>query len=333
MGIVSPVWGPFTDPGDASNNLCKFSDSVLGPGFGVAWIAGGKLYTIRKPHYDNEGFGEIIVFEFAGIPPVTAPPPDNGGGITEWFSHMWNVASTKVVAEAKYAGHAIENGFARVWTNAFGTKERRMDGLGVAVDALGIGASLVLMSFGPLEVLGAVALIGGAALLVMDGAAYVSEIAGADKTADNIKHATFYPRCLATLATLPDAIWGIGKVVLDGAEIAARVASSASTADRAAGDAARVLNTGRDAESAVAASRRAALAERYAQIGEAAQRRAKATQTRLHMFISGQSVGRATIPPGIYFLTKEATDDPERRGEIQRILKLFTFHVSAVHRA
>ena len=333
MGIVSPIWGPFTDPNDAARNLGPFTDQVLGPSFGIAWIAGGKLHTIRPPKYDSQAYGEIIVFEFAGLPPPSAPPPDNGGGIIAWFSHVVTAAKDKVVSEVRAAGQVVENGLARAWQNAVGTQEHRMDGLGVALDVVGIGASLVLMSFGPLEVLGAVALIGGAALLVMDGASYVSEIAGNDKTADNIKHFTFYPRCLATLATLPDAVWGVGKVVLDAGEMGLKVARSVSTADRAAADASRVTAAARTTQTEIQASKAASLARRYAQIGEAAQRRASAAQARLRVFVSCQSAGRVTIPPGIYFLTKEASDDPSRRAEIQRILRQYIFHVSAVRRA
>ncbi len=329
MGIVSPIWGPFTDPVDAASHLGPFADQVVGPGFGIAWIAQGKLYAIRKPAYDGNGFGEIITFEFKGIPAPTAPPPSTGTGVLDWLGHMWQVGSKAVASEARAAGSAIEGGLARVWHNAFDTKEHRLDGLGVALDGLGIGISIVLMSFGPLEVLGAVALIGGAALLVMDGASYVSECAGDDKTADNIKHYTFYPRCLATLATLPDAIWGVGRVVLDSAEMATKVARSVSTADRAAADASRVTAAARGVEDARAAS----LARRYAEIGEAAQRRAQAAQNRLSRFVACQVAGRATIPPGIYFLTKEVTDDKSRVAEIQRILGQYVFHVSAVHRA
>ena len=333
MGIASPIWGPFSDPTDAARNLGLFTDEVLGPSFGIAWIASGKLHTIRRPNYDGQGYGDLVVFEFAGLPPPAAPPPDNGGGIVAWFSSVVTAAKDKVVGEVRAAGQVIENGLARAWRNAVGTREHRLDGLGVAIDVVGIGASLVLMSFGPLEVLGAVALIGGAALLVMDGASYVSEIAGNDKTADNIKHFTFYPRCLATLATLPDAVWGIGKVVLDAGEMGLKVAQSVSTADRATADASRVTAAARTSQTDIQASRAASLAKRYTEIGEAAQRRANAAQARLRLFVSCQSAGRVTIPPGIYFLTKEAADDPSRRSEIQRILKQYIFHVSAVRRA
>ena len=329
MGIVSPVWGPFTDPLDAAGHLGRFADEVVGPGFGIAWIAQDKLYAIRKPTYDANGFGEVITFEFKGIPAPSAPPAPTGTGVLAWLGHMWDVGSKAVVGEVRAAGSTIENGFARVWHNAFDTKEHRMDGVGVALDALGIGISVVLMSFGPLEVLGAVALIGGAALLVMDGASYVSECAGNEETANNIKRATFYPRCLATLATLPDAIWGVGRVVLDSAEIATKVSRSLATADRAAADASRVTAAARGVESARATS----LAQRYAEIGAAAQKRAQAAQRRLSIFVSCQAAGRAAIPPGIYLLTKEATEDKSRLSEIQRILRQYVFHVSAVHRA
>ncbi len=50
---------------------------------------------------------------------------------------MWDVGSKAVIGEARAAGSAIEGGLARVWHNAFGTKEHCLDGMGVALDRLG----------------------------------------------------------------------------------------------------------------------------------------------------------------------------------------------------
>jgi hypothetical protein len=175
-------------------------------------------------------------------------------------------------------------------------------------------------------------LVGGVALLVADGVAYGTEMAGYDEAAENIKRYTFWPRCLATVMTLPDAIWGVGKVLLESGEMAAKAASSLSTAERASRDAARVTAEGRGVADPLAASRKAALAQRYAEIGEAAQRRAQARQLRLAAFVSAQGVARGIVPPGIVFLVKEATDEPKNIPFIQSILAHYTFHVSAVHR-
>ena len=92
-----------------------------------------------------------------------------------------------------------------------GTRDRELDTLGVVVDGVAIGFSLVLLSFGPLELLGAIGLVGGAALLLADGAAYLTELAGYDEAADNIKSSTFYPRCLFTLMTPTGRGVGLGQ--------------------------------------------------------------------------------------------------------------------------
>jgi hypothetical protein len=53
--MLSPIWGPFDGPLDASNNLCKFTDLAAGPGLGIVWVSSGKMYAIRKPFYNAKG--------------------------------------------------------------------------------------------------------------------------------------------------------------------------------------------------------------------------------------------------------------------------------------
>jgi hypothetical protein len=289
------------------------------------------MYAIRKPFYDAKGDGEIVAYEFGALPPQSTPPEGTGTGIRGWFKWLGGEIS-KGEAAAKQAIGSIDSRIAHMWRTNFGLTDHQADGVGVALDAVGVGLSFALMSFGPLELLGAVALIGGVALLVADGVAYGTEMAGYDEAAKNVKYYTFWPRCLATVITLPDAVWGVGKVLLESGEMATKVASSLSTADRAAGDVARVTKAGQASTDPLAASRQAALAQRYAEIGAAAQRRAQARQLRLAAYLGAQGGGRAVIPPGIVFLTKEATDDPANRPQIQDILRRYTFHVSAVHR-
>ncbi len=329
--MLSPIWGPFDGPTDAADNLCKFTDLAAGPGLGIVWISSGKMYAIRKPSYNANGEGEIVAYEFGPIPPPKAPPPSAGTTVTGWFGWL-GAELAKGEAVVKHAVSVVDDSIKHAWKTNFGMTDHQSDGLGVVLDAVGVGLSFALMSFGPLEVLGTIALIGGLALLVADGVAYATEMTGHEDAAKTIKYYTFWPRCVATVMTLPDAVWGVGKVLADAAEMTTKVASSASTAERALADASRVTKAGEAAKDPLAASRQAAMAQKYAEIGAAAQRRAQARQLRLAGYLSGQTVARAAMPPGIVFLTKESLDDPENRPHIQDILKHFTFHVTAVHR-
>lgn len=277
----------------------------------------------------------MATFELKPLPPPAQPPPPSGRGVRGWFMSVLEMIGQQQLDRSKdqlAMNKLIDDKLASVWRNNFGLTGRQSDGVGVAIDAVGVGLSLVLLSFGPLEILGAVALIGGAVLLVSDGAAYTAEMAGADDIAKTIKYITFYPRCLATLATLPDAMWNVGKVVLDVNELGAVAARSLSTADRASGDAMRAAASATTQSNAAAKIRDLQYAKRYSEIGEAALERARAAQRRLTIFISAQSTTRGVVPPGIVLLTKEAVDDPDNRPKIQTILSRYVFHVSAVHR-
>lgn len=333
--MLSSVWGPFSDVLDAANNLCRFVDMVLNPGVGVALITDGKLYPMRRPAYDKDGVGELVTFQLNPAPPPVRPPAGSGRSVVGWFNSVMEMIGRQEIEQGQAqaaVGQAIDDKLASVWRNNFGLTAHQSDGVGVAIDAVGVGLSLVLASLGPLEVLGLIALVGGAVVLVLDGAAYTTEMAGHEEIAKTVRYYTFYPRCLATLATLPDALWNIGKVVLDAGELSADAARSLSTAGRASDDAARVTRSAKIQSDAASKARDLQYAKRYSEIGAAALQRAQAAQRRLAVFVTAQSTTRGLISPGIVLLTKEAVDDPENRPKIQAILSRYVFHVSAVHR-
>ena len=79
--MSSIAWGPFNDPIDAAANLGQFTDQVLDPQFGIAWIGNGTLYTLRAPTYDANGEANIVVYEYRQTPPPVAPPSGMGNRI------------------------------------------------------------------------------------------------------------------------------------------------------------------------------------------------------------------------------------------------------------
>ena len=231
------------------------------------------------------------------------------------------------------AGRALNQGITTLYKRAFGSPDRKLDTVGVVMDGVGIGLSLVLMSFGPLEVLGLIGLIGGAALLISDGSAYATELAGYDETADEIKSATFYPRCVFTLMTLPDAAWGLGKVVLESAELGTKAVKAGVAADRAANGLARTTAAAATAPDALTRSEQSSRAARYAKVGASAKRRADAARQKLAIYMGAQAGSRFLIPPGLLLLLKEKDDGAEARARMAQKIRNYTFHVTAMHKS
>ena len=333
---MSAIWGPFDDAVDAHKNLSGFTDQVLDPQFGIAWIGAGALYTLRAPSYDANGDGACIVYECRPSPPPVAPPKGIGQKILAWFDSVMEQEGERQLAESQSdlaAGRAINQGITTLYKRAFGTPDRKLDTAGVVMDGVGIGLSLVLMSFGPLEVLGLIGLIGGAALLLSDGAAYATELAGYDEAADEIKSVTFYPRCVFTLMTLPDAAWGLGKVVLESAELGAKAIKAGVAADRAAQGLARTTATAAATPDALARAEQSSRAARYAKVGASAKKRADAARLKLATYMGAQAGSRVLIPPGLLLLLKEKNDGAEARARMAQKIRNYTFHVTAMHKS
>ncbi len=333
---MSAIWGPFDDAIDAHKNLSGFTDDVLDPQFGIAWIGGGTLYTLRPPTYDANGEGACIVYECRPSPPPVAPPKGAGQKILAWFNSVMEQEGERQIAEGQRsleAGRAINQGITTLYKRAFGSPDRKLDTAGVVMDGVGIGLSLVLVSFGPLEILGLIAMIGGAALLVSDGLAYGTELAGYDEAADQIKSATFYPRCVFALMTLPDAAWGLGKVVLESAELGTKAIKAGVAADRAADGLARTTAAAAAAPDALARSEQSSRAARYAKVGASAKKRADAARQKLATYMGAQAGSRVLIPPGLLLLLKEKDDGAEARARMAQKIRNYTFHVTAMHKS
>ena len=333
---MSAVWGPFDDAVDALTNLGGFTDEVLDPQYGIAWIGGGTLYTLRAPRYDGNGDGEVIVYEHRDLPPAAVAPKGLGERVVAWFSKIMAENAQREIDNAQMqmaASRAMMKGVTTLVQRAFGSPDRRLDTAGVVMDGVGIGFSLVLMSFGPLEVLGVIALFGGGAVLVADGLAYATELAGYDETADGIKSWTFYPRCIFTLMTLPDAAWGIGKAVLESAELGSAAIKAGVASDRAAQGFARTSRAAVSASDALTASQSASRAARYARVGESAKRRADAARLKLTKYMGAQAGSRFVIPPALLLLLKEKNDGAEARERMAEKMRSYAFHVTALHRS
>lgn len=266
---------------------------MLDPTFGVAWLNAGTLYALRPPRFDSDGNGQVITF---GVRPAPAPPAAPAGGIGErikaWFWRQMAIQGQAAIqqGQAELAmGQAINGAIANAYQRAVG--KDREDTEGIAFDVAAVALSAFLLLTGTAEVLGVVAAVGGVALLVLDGAAYGTELAGDDGTADKIKDFTFPFRCLAMVATLPDAAWNVGKVLAESGKIATEAARIDTTVSRATADAARSTRAAASAGDMVESNRATMRAQQYAAIGERARVKAVAARQKLAAFLTANAVG------------------------------------------
>ncbi len=320
---TTPNWGPFSGPQDAATRIGGFVDAHLGPEVGIAWASLGGVTPLRRPHFDASGAGTALVVQWSQAPP---PPPKPQGLWQNFkvlaesaveFSGQNRLADLQVaMMEGKALDSALQKAFA---------PGQRSDALGVALDVLAVGVTLAVGLTG-VGFVAEMAFYGGVALLAMDGTAYGMEVAGYQDLADQTKKVTEPFRIVATVATLPDALWGGYKVVKELPEIRMLRASSLRTAARAEADATRVASSvTRDAEMA-----RMARAQKYAAIGERANQRAAAYAAKLRDKWALEISPRATlVPASIYLLVDDEmhTKDP---GVVAAFLRQYMFHVTAV---
>ena len=342
---MSPTWGPFHGPGDALNHVGPFINSCIGPSVGVCWAGGGKLYPLRKPVYDGAGFGEVAIVEWHIVPPPPpppAPPATIGGRFMAFLNGIMEQQGKAQMLQGEIAmaqGRAISGAFSTLWDRAW--NKNRSDTEGVILDVLAVGLSIGFMA----PPFGLIALVGGVALLGMDGYIWGQEMAGEDERAEETKHTLKLYRWGAAIACLPDALWGLGKVAIDLPKIlesvgelkAARAGEEAKAwrAQTGSGNSGRAAITA-DANSALQA-RKADMARRFATLAENARKRAAAKALELGK--KWAELGQIAVheaPPRLMLgetfrlMYNELT--PKDKQEAVQILRNYAFHVVSVHK-
>ena len=334
---MAAIWGIYDNAADAAACVGSFADSVLDPGTGIAWLNNGTLYALRPPRFDGNGNGLILTLQHDTTAAVrkAIAPAGLGQRLKNWFMKQMALQGQAEMQQAQAelaAGKAVDGFVTAAYRRAVG--KDRSDTEGMAIDIVCVALSVVLIATGGAEVLGVIALAGGVAMLLMDGTAYVQELAGDDEMAERTKDATFDYRLLAMVAALPDAVWNVGKVLAEGSKMISEAARIDTVVSRAAGDAARSGAAAGRATETLEANRAAARAKRYAEIGEKARTRAAAARLRLRLYLTEQAASRVLIPPSMLLLAKELREDDaqDRRQALNGMLQHMSFHVSSVHR-
>ncbi len=309
---LDQTWACYAGVADARIHLCGFVDKVCSPGVGVAWAAGGVLYPLRAPLAVG-GLGDVIAFEWTGLPPPTPKPPRTDWDKFKAFVErcMEQQGEAELIQSQAYMalGQTVDKTLGRMITT------HRDDGVGVAIDVLCIALSLALLPTG-IGALGLMGLIAGAGLLYMDGNAYAMEMAGNDDGAEAYKKKTEGLRIVATLMTLPDVAYGGFKAVKELQEIRELRAGDRITAATASRLGGRTNNAQR--------------AQRYAQIAERANLRAQIRTQQVMASVKLEVTPRLGGLGSLGLLVREEVSSDQ--SELHTFMSRLRIHAAAVHR-
>ncbi len=309
--MLTPEWGPYTDPNDARRYLTRFVDKACGPETGIVWAANGNLYPLRAPKRDADGIGAISIFEWNKPPPPPKPPSGFWEKAKAFIRSALEAEGKAEIANSQAnlaMGQAMTQTLGRIFTS------HRDDGVGVALDVLCIALSVALIPTG-LGVLGTVALFGGAFLLGTDGIAYAMELGGDDERAETFKKQTEQWRIFATVMTLPDVAYGGVKLVKELSEIRELRAMDRVTAQAATNMSARSTN--------------AARAERLRQIAERANLRAQIRTEQISAALRLEASGKVAGAGSVGLLVREEVQADE--SLLHQFLSYLQIHCTAVH--
>lgn len=315
---LDSTWGPYRSQSDALFSLGRFANRACGPGIGLAWCSGGMLYPLRTPVYDGDGFGDVLTIEWNPPPahPAKLQPAPSAGfwdRLVRMIQRSLEMQGEAEIAQAQaqaQAWNAIANSplFKRFGSHAD-------DGVGVALDVIGVVASIALASTG-IGALGLLALIGSGALLVADGTIYGTEMAGNDELADRIRKKSEGLRIAATIATLPDLAIGGAKALCE-----LREAEELLQADR---------TTAQTAQKLSARTATKARAAQYAQIVEKAHLRTQLRMKQIQASMTLEIAPRVAGTAGTSLLIREEV--MEETSVLNQVRQWLRMHVVSVQR-
>ena len=241
--VLGREWGPYHGPADALAYTSKFVDKCCGRDVGIVWVANGAIYPLRAAKPDKDGNRDFVVFEWTyALPRPARPPTDYWSRVKRFIRHTVERMGENRLAEIKAdmaVGQALQQLIGRA------TSGHAADGTAVALDVLCVALTIVsVVTVGP-EVIGLVALGGGVFLLLADSTILGLELSGDEERAEAVKKTTEVPRVLATIATLPDALFVGFRKITELREVTQAIAVDQTTARAAENIGARTANADR----------------------------------------------------------------------------------------
>ena len=218
-------WGPYANEGEARQCLGAFAAEIVGPGTGVIFCDGIGAEYLRRPFYDSDGSGLVLIASCRAELPPPAPPPAPHGAwqrIEKFFNDaMTSYGQSQLEAsKAQLAmGQAEADMLKKGWTSLHDFVEGHkmaFDGVAVAGDVFGVIAGAVAIlaigatGFAVLPVLGVIAGVASLALLAEDGSVLYAELRNDEVRKKEIEESWHYKviELVGPLLLLPDLVFG-----------------------------------------------------------------------------------------------------------------------------
>lgn len=270
---MAGFWYPYADFPEARSRLTAFANATVGPHCGISFSNGINIGVIRQP----AGVGgnwlwlNILTQHVAAPPPPPPKPRGVWGKLKAFFWHAMTVMGEQELqreqinlAAAQEVDGAIEK---HIWLPAhkFLIRHKLLaDGLGVALDVVGVvaGAVFIVAALpeiaGGAVVVGTIGLVTGVAALAgslvlvgIDGTVFGLEASGNEGRAEKIESNTTvqWVRIAATVMLLPDVAVGgvralgeIGKLGTEAREATSASAKAAQNAEAARARLGKIAN-------------------------------------------------------------------------------------------
>ncbi len=350
---MAGFWYPYADFGEARVRLCGFADAAIGPQCGVSFSDGASLCVLRQPA-GSAGFGRLWLNVLTQHVAAPLPPPRSTQGrwgkLESFFWHAMAIQGEASLLQAQTdlaMGAAVDTAVERhIWLPAHEFLLRHKlvaDGVGVALDVVGVVAGTVFVVSALPEIVGAVAVVGtlglvtggfaaagSAVLLVTDGIVFGAEVFGDKGRAERIEsnRTVQWMRIGATIMLLPDvgvggmrALREIGQLGNEAREASASASEAARNAAAARDRVARIAHPTRHPDPVsrrlrkVRAFERAA--EAQAKAAQAAHDRIRTTMLRDLGVVPGSTLGStglvAGAPPDMALPTEQRERDERLR--------------------
>ena len=240
------TYGPYGSEAIASVCLSRCTDAVFGDRYmGQIWAEDGGAKVLRPPHYDDDGYGLVLIAILHGLAP---PRPDRDSASGKEPAHGFLYRLMEAIGKSQIQQAEMQQAEAQavidLSRSALASAKEFLErheipvrGITVAFDALGvIAGGAVLMTIGPELAAGALgaaafAALGGiaggasAALLATDGLMLGFELTANEAGKKWLEEQSSYQwvQAVAPLLLLPDLLVNLPRAIVSSARAAREI--------------------------------------------------------------------------------------------------------------
>ena len=349
---MAGFWYPYADFNEARLRLTAFADATVGPRCGISFSDGNSIGVVRQPTGTADAWLwlNVLTQHVAAPPPPPPKPSGTWGKLKGWFWHAMEIQGEAQLEEAQAdlaMGQAIDSAIEKhVWlpVHDFLLRHKLLaDGVGVALDVVGVVAGVVFIVAALPEIAGGAVVIGtlglvtgvsaaagSLVLLGVDGTVFGLEASGHEGRAEQVENnkTVQWLRIGATVMLLPDVAVGgvralgeIGKLGNEAREAETASAEAARNAQAARDRVAKIANPAKHPGPVNRRLRKVASFERateeQAKAAQAAHDRIRMTSLKDLGVVPGATLGStgllAGAPPALALSAEQREADEKYR--------------------